>query len=708
VKTGLALALIVAAGALLATAWQPSVVVPPGFSRSSAEAHAVLERRFLDMPSAERIRAAHQFLSSAPHIAGSPRDRQLAEWTRDRFQEFGFDEVEIVEHDVLLPWPLDVRIEMIAPAREPDGWAASIAEDALLQIDATAGSPVLPYHAYSASGDVTAPVVYAGDGTPADYDWLAARGVEVKGRIVLVKHSVPYAYRGFKVLTAQQRGAVGVLIYSDPIDDGHGRGGVYPDGPWGPGDRVQRGGIAYDFLVPGDPLTPGWASTPGAKRIDSRQADSLPRIVSAPLAERDARAILESLEGLEVPDRWRGALPVAYRAGPGPAVVRMRVRNDDRVRPVWTVTGMIRGRERPDDLVIVGNHRDAWVYGGVDPSSGSAAMMELARALGDLKKTGWRPRRSVLFASWDAEEFSLTSSTEWGEQHAQRLRDHAVAYVNVDSAVSGQDLAAAAVPSLNALIESAARVVRDPATRLTLAARARTASASSADTPSTLVDNRLGGGSDYAVFLNHLGVPVADLSFRGPYGVYHSAYDTHHWVATIGDPGFRYHAALVELWGLITLRLADADFVPLDYAAYANRIDEFARELRTRWTSTQLSTPDDPLADVLAAAGELGRAAGAFNARRDRALRDQERVAIGALNDQLLAVERALLDPDGIPGRPWFRHLIYAPKFTYAPEMLPGVAEAVDAGDLRRARQQAQHLAAAIRRAAAALDGSAH
>jgi len=481
---------------------------------------------------------------------------------------------------------------------------------------------------------------------------------------------------------------------------------VYPEGPWGPADRVQRGGIAYDFLVPGDPLTPGWASLPGAKRIDSRQAASLPKIVSAPVAERDARAMLDVLDGPEVPDSWRGALPVTYRTGPGPAIVRVRVRNDDRVRPIWTVTGMLRGRDRPDDLVIVGNHRDAWVYGGVDPSSGSAAMMELARALGGLKKAGWRPRRSILFASWDAEEFSLTSSTEWGEQHAQTLRSRAVAYLNVDSAVSGQDLAVAAVPSLNVLIESAARVVRDPATRLTLAARARTTRASSAATPSTFVDNRLGGGSDYTVFLNHLGVPVADLSFRGPYGVYHSAYDTHHWVATIGDPGFLYHAALVRLWGLITLRLADADLVALDYTAYADRIDAFARELRTRWTSTQLSTPDDPLKDVLAAAGELRRAAGAFNARRDRALSDRGREAMSALNDQLLTVERSLLDPDGIPGRPWFRHLIYAPKFTYAPEMLPGVAEALDAGDLPEARAQAQHLAAAIRRAAASLDGS--
>ncbi|HET7218600.1 MAG TPA: transferrin receptor-like dimerization domain-containing protein, partial [Vicinamibacterales bacterium] len=481
---------------------------------------------------------------------------------------------------------------------------------------------------------------------------------------------------------------------------------AYPDGPWGPRDRVQRGGVAYDFLAPGDPLTPGWPSVPGAKRLDASDAPSLPRILSAPLSERDAQAILATMDGPEVPRAWRGALPVTYRAGTGSTVLRVRVRIDERVRPVWTVTGLLRGRDRPDDLVIVGNHRDAWLYGGVDPSSGSAAMMELARTLGDLKKTGWRPRRSILFASWDAEELSLTSSTEWGEQHAQMLREHAVAYLNADSAVSGQDLAIAAVPSLNAVIESATGIVRDPATRLTLTARARSASGS-AVAPSPVVDNRVGGGSDYTVFLNHLGVPVADFSFRGPYGVYHSAYDTHDWVARFADPGFRYHAALVQVIGLVTLRLADADVVALDYVPYAERIDEFAREARARWTSSQRSVPEDPLGEVFAAISDLRRAAADFNARRERALVDGDADALRLLNVRLRDAERSLLDPGGLPGRPWFRHLIYAPKFTYAPELLPGVAEAVDAGDLPRARVQAQRLAAAIRRSADALDGAA-
>jgi N-acetylated-alpha-linked acidic dipeptidase len=378
------------------------------------------------------------------------------------------------------------------------------------------------------------------------------------------------------------------------------------------------------------------------------------------------------------------------------------------VRPIWTVTGAILGRERPDDVVIVGNHRDAWIYGGVDPSSGSAALMELARTLSDLTKSGWRPSRTIVFASWDAEEFTLTSSTEWGEQNQSWLSGHTVAYLNVDSAASGPHLAASAVPALNAVIKDAADNVRDPGSRVTVAARARARTGGEGGTLPTgssrdVVNNRLGSGSDYTVFLNFLGIPVADLSFDGPYGVYHSMYDNHNWVATIGDPGFRYHVALVQLWGLVTLRLAEADVAPLDYEPYADRIDAFAQEVNRRWVNSVMRSPSDPLTDVRAAAMELRSAARRFNERRQRALEAKDARAIARLNDQLLTVEGALLDPGGIPGRPWYRHLIYAPKFTYAPEVLPGVAEAVDAGDVARARAQADRLAAAIRRAAAAL-----
>ena len=484
---------------------------------------------------------------------------------------------------------------------------------------------------------------------------------------------------------------------------------MYPDGPWGPESHIERGGIVYDFLVPGDPLTPGWASVPGAPRVAPRDAISLPTIVSAPLSFKDARVILQSLGGPEVPGPWRGAGAFTYRAGPGHAVVRMRVRTDDRVRPVWTVTGLIRGSERPEDVVIVGNHRDAWVYGGVDPSSGSAALIELARVLGDLTRSGWRPRRSILFASWDAEEFALTSSTEWGEQHEAWLRRSAVAYLNVDSAASGSTFSAAAVPALNQVLDEVARTVRDPVSRLTLAAtardrRTREGGRRLTGTADDVVDNRLGSGSDYTVFLNFLGVPVADLSFDGPNGVYHSLYDNHNWVATIGDPGFRYHVALVQFWGLVALRLAGADVVPLDYEPYARRVDEFAAEVARRWIGRPGAGTADFLTDVRDAARDMRAAAARFNERREAALRQSDSSRFELLNRQLLAVERALLDPDGIPGRPWYRHLIYAPRFTYAPEVLPGVAEAVDDGDSGRASAQSARLAAALRRATALLD----
>jgi N-acetylated-alpha-linked acidic dipeptidase len=695
---------------LLATAaWQRPSKPIFGFTASSTRDQTQTEARLLKLPSAERIRESHRFLAGEPHIAGSARDHALAEWTRDEFAKAGLEQIEIVEHQVLLPWPQEVVVEMTAP--KP--WRASMREDPIAGDEYTqAESLGLPYHAYSASGEISAPVVYAGSGNPADYEWLAARGIDIRGKIALVRYSVPYSYRGFKALAAQERGAAGLLIYSDPADDGFKKGKVYPEGPWGPESHIQRGGIVYDFMVPGDPLTPGWASLPGARRIDMADAVSLPKIISAPLSYKDARVILEALEGPTAPAGWQGGLPMTYRVGGGAATVRMRVRADDRVRPIWTVTGMIRGSERPDEVVIVGNHRDAWVYGGVDPSSGSAALIELARTLGELARTGSRPKRSILFASWDAEEFTLTSSTEWGEQKESWLRDRAVAYLNVDSAASGPNFSAAAVPALNRLISEAAQAVRDPVRRLPIASvvrnrRLRERGALPTGSSTALVNNRLGSGSDYTVFLNHLGVAVADLSFDGPYGVYHSAYDNHNWVSRIGDPGFRYHVTLVQLWGVIALRLANADALPLDYEPYATTIEAFVAAIQKRWQKPGVRNQPiaGAFADVKSAISEMKAAARTLNRRRTDALSRSDAMALQAVNRGLMSAERALLNPAGIPGRPWYRHLIYAPKYTYAPEVLPGVAEAVDAPvrDDGRISEQLRQLAAALRRAAAAL-----
>ena len=683
-----------------------------GFTRENSAIERQLEDRFQQLPAAERLIEAHKFLSAKPHLAGSPRDKELADWTARHFAAAGLEDVQMSTHEVLLPWPLEVSVEMTAPRP----WRASMREDPL------PGDPYsqahvdelgIPYHAYSASGEVTGEVVYAGSGNPSDYDWLASKGIDIRGRIALVRYSVPYSYRGFKALTAQQRGAAGILIYSDPADDGEAKGKVYPDGPWGPPSHIQRGGVVYDFMVPGDPLTPGWPSTPGARRIDRAAAISLPRIISVPLSNKDARPILEALRGEPAPKAWQGGIPITYRTGPGPATITLRVKSDDAIRPIWTVTGRITGREHPDELVIVGNHRDAWVYGGVDPSSGSAALMELANTLGQLAQTGWRPKRTIVFASWDAEEFTLTSSTEWGEEHHDKLRQNAVAYLNVDSAASGPQFAAAASPSLNRLITDVADVVKDPRLRIPIAGAARARRAEERGALPTgasddLVNNRLGSGSDYTVFLNHLGIPIADLSFDGPYGVYHSMYDNHNWVSRIGDPGFHYHTALVNVWGLTTLRLANADAIPLDPSAYAVRLRDFLAELRRRpeFAKKPLdSRLADGIKDVDSAIQAMRAAAATFDRRRQDALDRADTDTIARLNGQALRFERAFISPEGIPGRPWYRHLVYAPKFTYAPEIFPGISEALDAHDAARAAEQAQRLAAAIRRAAEVLRG---
>jgi N-acetylated-alpha-linked acidic dipeptidase len=629
-------------------------------------------------------------------VAGSPRDRLLAEWTRDRFREFGLEDVQIVEHEVLLPYPREVTVEMTAPR----SWRASMKEDPVPGDEYSARSDVgIPYHAYSASGDVAAPVVYAGSGNPADYDWLASHGIDVRGKIAIVRYSVPYSYRGFKALTAQQRGLAGILIYSDPADDGAGKGAVYPNGPWGPESHIQRGGIVYDFLVPGDPLTPGWASVPGAKRIATSEAISLPKIISAPLSAKDAREIMRALEGPDAPREWQGGLGFTYRVGGTTPTVRLRVAMDDAVRPIWTVTGMIRGIEDPESMVIVGNHRDAWIFGGVDPSSGSAALMELARTLGALARDGLRPRRSIVFASWDAEEFTLTSSTEWGEQHAQNLAKGAVAYLNVDSAASGPNFAVAAVPSLNRVITEAAQQVLDPKLKIPVAAAwgeraARERGALPTGDGAKLINNRLGSGSDYTVFLNHLGIPIADLTFDGPYGVYHSMYDNHHWVARIGDPGFVYHAALVRILGLVAMRLANDPVLPIDVEAYASRITEFVKE----------SEPSAGVSNELRqAAGKLQAAARAAMASFANMNSNTDLQVRAKTNRKLIDFERAFLDEAGIPARPWYRHQLYAPRFTYAAEILPALTEAAEARDTQRIAAAQAQLTRALARAAAVL-----
>lgn len=677
-----------------------------GFTAASSAKQLALETEFERMLSREMAERQLRIFTEEPHMAGTGRDRALAEYVRRSWVEYGLEEVKVTEYQVLLPYPEEVKIIMLEPfereaSMKEEGWHED--KDSY---DSAAGTP---YHAYSASGEATAHVVYANSGNPEDYDKLESMGISIKGKIALVRYSVPYSYRGFKALTAERRGAAGILIYSDPADDGYMKGDVYPNGPWGPESHIQRGGIVYDFMVPGDPLTPGWASVEGARRIRREEAQPLPKILSAPLSARDARMFLENLAGPAVPKDWQGGLPFTYHVGPGPAKARMRLKMDDKIRPIWVVTGLVRGSEEPEKLVIIGNHRDAWIYGAVDPSSGSAALMEVARALGALARKGIRPRRSILLASWDAEEFTLTGSTEWGEEHADGLSRHAVAYLNVDSAVSGPDFEASAVPPLARFIEETARDVTDPATgrsiyeawRARIEARRKEAGPVPPNRDLRLVERRLGSGSDYTIFLNFLGVPIANISFDGPYGVYHSIYDNFYWMSKFGDPGFRYHVAMADLWGRMALRLANADILPFKLSDYAEAVEEYLDEMKKLAGGNRVD-----LGPCFEAARRWKDAARALEEEAERVLaagaRQKDKLA--AINNRLMAAERALLDKAGIAGRPWYKHLIYAPKFTYAAEVLPGLFEAIEAREWSRAQRAADRLAAALARAAAGLE----
>ena len=447
----------------------------------------------------------------------------------------------------------------------------------------------------SASGEVTAPLVYAHSGNPEDYDLLRKQGIDVKGKVVLVRYSNPYSYRGFKALTAEREGAAAILIYSDPAEDGFKKGKVVPNGPWGPEYHIQRGSITYDFMVPGDPLTPGWASIPGAKRIPVEQAVSIPKIMALPLSWHDAKPLLAQMDGPLAPDDWQGGLPLKYHLGGKRVRVHVKIEMDNSTQPYYVVEGRIRGAELPDEWIVLGNHRDAWVFGGVDPSSGTASMMELTRSLGKLARQGIRPRRTIVVCSWDGEEMGLTGSTEWGEQFADELRKKAVAYINVDSSTSGPNFHGQAVASLAPMLVETAHTLQDPSGKSLYeawkesSARERHEAKQTEDvTDSNLADTRIGSGSDHTVFLNFVGMPVLGLQFDGPYGVYHSAYDDFFWMNHFGDPGYRYHTLMTQLWGVLALRLANADLLPFDFASYADNIRQFVNELKSKRSRASL------------------------------------------------------------------------------------------------------------------------
>jgi N-acetylated-alpha-linked acidic dipeptidase len=666
-----------------------------GFSRQRAAALRPLELKLQEAIRPEHCRREHRIFTKEPHMAGTRRNYELARYIADQWRAYGLEDVSLIEHPVYLPWPVRYEATLVEPVKEK----LALQEEPIPQDKDSYSEDVgIPYCAYSADVDVTAPVVYVNSGNPEDYDLLAQQGIDVRGKIALARYSVPYSYRGFKALTAQRRGVAALILYSDPADDGYKKGEVYPWGPWGPESHLQRGGIVYDFNLPGDPRTPGWASVPGGRFLPVEDAVSMPTIAAAPMSYKDARRILINMNGPNAPPAWQGGLPFTYRLGPGPAKLHLIIKNDKEVRTIWNVIGRIRGSEKPDELVVLGNHRDAWVFGGVDPSSGSASLMETARAFGELKREGWKPRRTLIFASWDAEEFTLTGSTEWGELEAERLQAGALAYLNVDSSASGNKFSASAVPALSEFLRDVARAVPDPGGGSIYDAWRRSNETKS---PEPEVTTRLGSGSDYTVFLNFLGIPVADLTFDGPYGVYHSIYDSFTWVDRVGDPGYYFHAALARYWAVAALRLAECDFVPLDYATYAREVRSYLSEAQRAAQERKL--PID-FHNVHEATERWEKAGQAVLQAANRAVETGDKALVERLHKSLLKVERALLDPAGLTGRPWFKHLIYAPRPTYKPLVVPGLIEAVEAGDRARVMAETQRLSRALNRAAAALE----
>jgi N-acetylated-alpha-linked acidic dipeptidase len=695
----------------------PQERVPLGFSPESAKAEGGWEKRYLAIPEAANCGRFLREITRQPHVAGTPGDRAVTELIYDEFKRDGLD-AEIVAYSVLLSYPKKIAVELVRPAHvklahpEPP-----IAGDA----DTRPSDPMaaMPWNGYSPSADITRPVVYANYGTAGDYDTLEKLGVSVKDKIVLARYF--HGYRGGKSLEAEKRGAAGLIVYSDPADDGAKKGKVYPDGPWGPLGHVQRGAVVYDFNVPGDPLTPGWASTAGARRIPESEAKILPKIPMVPLSAADAQEILKRLRGPAAPPAWQGGLPFTYRVGDGKAAVHLALDMENIVTPIWDVIGRITGSDEPEKTVILGNHHDAWVYGAVDPGSGTATMLETARALGELMKEGFRPRRTIILGSWDAEEYTLTGSTEWGEEHEAELKKNAVVCFNVDSATSGQDFTVSMVPSLVSAVIEATQAVEDPATGKTVYERWKQAGmkksirsyAVRGSGASPVPYGMLGGGSDFMVFLQHDGVPSLDMIFDGPYGVYHSLYDDYEWMARYGDPGFRYHAAMSRLWGLLALRFANADLVPLDYSLYPTEIAAYLTEIEKSAPPDFVSSDIQPLiAKCDAWHGAAARMTAILEAWRSGAAGSAAPIYPGDLaamrgsqayeagvNAVLMAEERALLDPEGIPHRPWFRHVIYAPLPSYDAESLPGLREGIEARDWKLAHEEAQRISRALDRA---------
>ena len=692
-----------------------------GFSSAAAAIETQLEQRFDADLSASDLREWLKQMTSAPNHVGAPHDKANAEFQLAKFKEWGWD-ASIETFSVLYPTPKEVSVELLAPH-----FKARLSEPAV-EGDATSTQTkdeLPPYNVYGADGDVTAELVYVNQGMPDDYKELEREGISVKGKIVLTRYGG--GWRGLKPKLAYEHGAVGCLIYSDPRDDGYGAGDVYPKGGYRPPDAVQRGSVQDLTLYSGDPLTPGVGAVPGAKRLALKDAKTLLKIPVLPISYADAEPLLAALGGRIAPASWRGGLPIAYHIGPGPAQVHMKVLSDWSQKPIYDVVAKIRGSEAPDQWIIRGNHHDGWVFGALDPLSGQVALMAEAKAIGKLVKEGWKPRRTLVYDSWDGEEPGLLGSTEWAEQHAAELKLKAVLYVNSDTNGRGF-LEAEGSHAVQHFLSEVARDVKDPETGGSVLARSlaqrrvssfepvRGESAARSSANGDLQLGALGSGSDYTPFLQHLGINSINLGFDGEshYGVYHSAYDSFDHFSRFVDPKFEYGVTLAKVAGRIMLRAAQADLIPVresdfaaSVAAYDEELHKLADGMRAKTGElTKLlddesyklaANPDTPrapparvsevpylnFAELDNAVVKLEQSAKAFDkeyARLNAGGDPSTKAARDRVNATLTVLEQSLMDAHGLPGREWYQHMIYAPGLHtgYGVKTLPGIREAIE------------------------------
>lgn len=712
-----------------------------GFDPEAAVRQRSLEARFDSSLSANDLRDWMKRLSARPHHLGSPYNKENAEFIESLFRSWGY-ETKLEEFQVLFPTPQTRLVEMTAPEKftlklnEPP-----VAGDATTEQQ----SEQLPsYNAYSIDGDVTGPLVYVNYGIPSDYEELEKRGIDVKGKIVIARYGG--SWRGIKPKVAAEHGAIGCLIYSDPRNDGYYQGDVYPKGAWRNENGVQRGSVMDMPLYPGDPLTKDIGATKDAKRIPIKGAPTVTKIPVLPISYSDALPLLKNLNGAVVPESWRGALPITYHFGGNTPTVRLKLEFNWDVKPIYDVIARMPGSERPDQWIIRGNHRDAWVNGAGDPISGLVAMLEEARGLSELAKTGWRPKRTVIYAAWDAEEEGLLGSTEWAELHAEELRQKAVVYINTDSNGRGF-LGAGGSHTLEKFVNEVARDVPDPQTKLSVLERARAntivnGSSTARAEALTRSDRRispLGSGSDYTPFLQHLGIASLDIGFGGEDGggSYHSIYDSFDHYTRFGDPDFAYGVALAKVCGHATVRLANAETLPFEFTNFAETVGQYAGEVSrlidtmredTKIANTALSkgwwsAVQDPKESLIAPKikepvpyvnfaplqNALLRLQSSVNAYQQKSKGALPAARQRELDQILFKTERALTRAQGLPRRDWFRHQIYAPGFYtgYGVKTLPGIREAIEQRNWKEAEEQIAITAKVIEGFAAKIDEAA-